>query len=51
MGHNVAIGLQDFVTLLTRPRRFGKTFNMSMSETTATMDIHRMEDPFEGKKY
>ena len=28
----VSIGNQDPVTLITRPRRFGKTLNMSMIE-------------------
>ena len=28
----VSIGNQDTVTLITRPRRFGKTLNMSMVE-------------------
>ena len=38
----------DDVTLLTRPRRFGKTLNMSMLETFFSVDYAKREDLFEG---
>ena len=38
----------DSVTLITRPRRFGKTLNMSMLETFFSVDYAGREDLFEG---
>ena len=74
MGRNVAIGIQQFdtlierdclyidktdfirewwesgdsVTLLTRPRRFGKTLNMSMLEKFFSVEYANRGDLFEG---
>ena len=74
MGRNVAIGIQQFdtlierdclyidktdfirewwesgddVTLITRPRRFGKTLNMSMTEQFFSVDYADRGDLFEG---
>ena len=38
----------DDVTLLTRPRRFGKTLNMSMLETFFSVGYANRGDLFEG---
>ena len=38
----------DDTTLITRPRRFGKTLNMSMLETFFSVDYANCEDLFEG---
>ena len=38
----------DDVTLITRPRRFGKTLNMSMLETFFSVNYADREDLFEG---
>ena len=38
----------DDVTLLTRPRRFGKTLNMSMLEAFFSVDYANRGDLFEG---
>ncbi|MDE6674917.1 MAG: ATP-binding protein [Acetatifactor sp.] len=38
----------DDVTLITRPRRFGKTLNMSMVEQFFSVDYARRSDLFEG---
>ena len=38
----------DDVTLITRPRRFGKTLNMSMVEQFFSVDFAGREDLFEG---
>lgn len=38
----------DDVTLITRPRRFGKTLNMSMVEEFFSIDYANREDLFEG---
>lgn len=38
----------DEVTLITRPRRFGKTLNMSMIEKFFSMDYAGMKELFEG---
>ena len=38
----------DDVTLITRPRRFGKTLNMSMIETFFSVDYADRADLFEG---
>ena len=38
----------DDVTLITRPRRFGKTLNMSMLEQFFSLDYAGREDLFEG---
>lgn len=38
----------DDVTLLTRPRRFGKTLNMSMTEQFFSVDYAGRGDLFEG---
>lgn len=38
----------DSTTLITRPRRFGKTLNMSMVETFFSLDYAGREDLFEG---
>lgn len=32
MARKIGIGHQNFEQLITRPRRFGKTLNMSMTE-------------------
>ena len=39
---------EDEVTLITRPRRFGKTLNMSMLECFFSVDYKDREDLFEG---
>ena len=39
---------KDSVTLITRPRRFGKTLNMSMIEEFFSMDYAGRGDLFEG---
>ena len=39
---------QDTVTLITRPRRFGKTLNMSMLENFFSIQNEKREDLFEG---
>ncbi|MBR5578731.1 MAG: AAA family ATPase [Lachnospiraceae bacterium] len=38
----------DLTTLISRPRRFGKTLNMSMVEQFFSVDYHGREDLFEG---
>ena len=38
----------DEVTLITRPRRFGKTLNMSMLECFFSMKYKERSDLFEG---
>ena len=38
----------DSVTLITRPRRFGKTLTMSMVEQFFSVDYAGREDLFEG---
>ena len=38
----------DAVTLITRPRRFGKTLNMSMTEQFFSLGYAGREDLFEG---
>ncbi|MBQ3600879.1 MAG: AAA family ATPase, partial [Lachnospiraceae bacterium] len=38
----------DSVTLITRPRRFGKTLNISMLEHFFSVDYKDREDLFEG---
>lgn len=38
----------DDVTLITRPRRFGKTLNMSMLEKFFSVDYRNREDLFQG---
>ena len=38
----------DDVTLITRPRRFGKTLNMSMTEQFFSLDYAGRSDLFEG---
>ena len=38
----------DSVTLITRPRRFGKTLNMSMTEQFFSVDYANRGDLFEG---
>ena len=38
----------DSVTLITRPRRFGKTLNMNMLECFFSKDYERRGDLFEG---
>ena len=40
----------DDVTLITRPRRFGKTLNMSMTETFFSVEYKDQENLFEGLK-
>lgn len=40
----------DEVTLITRPRRFGKTLNMSMLEKFFSVDYKNREDLFKGLK-
>ena len=40
----------DSVTLITRPRRFGKTLNMSMIEQFFSLQYAGRSDLFEGKK-
>ncbi|MCI8647506.1 MAG: AAA family ATPase, partial [Firmicutes bacterium] len=39
---------KDSVTLITRPRRFGKTLNMSMVEQFFSVDYAGRSDLFEG---
>lgn len=39
---------KDSVTLITRPRRFGKTLNMSMMEHFFSIDYAGRSDLFEG---
>ncbi len=39
---------QDIVTLITRPRRFGKTLNLSMMECFFSEKYHGRSDLFEG---
>ena len=39
----------DSVTLITRPRRFGKTLNMSMVEQFFSLKYTGRSDLFEGK--
>lgn len=39
---------KDAVTLITRPRRFGKTLNMSMIQQFFSIDYANREDLFEG---
>lgn len=41
---------RDSVTLITRPRRFGKTLNMSMTEQFFSLDYAGRSDLFEGKR-
>ena len=41
---------RDSVTLITRPRRFGKTLNMSMVEQFFSLKYANRGDLFEGKK-
>ena len=38
----------DSVTLITRPRRFGKTFNMDMLRTFFSTEFVGRDDLFEG---
>ena len=38
----------DLATLITRPRRFGKTLNMSMTEKFFSVDYAGRSDLFEG---
>ena len=38
----------DIVTLITRPRRFGKTLNMSMTEQFFSVEYKDWGDIFEG---
>ena len=38
----------DMVTLITRPRRFGKTLNMNMLEKFFSVEYAGREDLFEG---
>ena len=40
----------DMVTLITRPRRFGKTLNMSTVECFLSNKYNDRSDLFEGKK-
>lgn len=40
----------DIVTVITRPRRFGKTLNMSMTEQFFSLDYVGRSDLFEGKQ-
>ena len=40
---------EDAVTLITRPRRFGKTLNMSMTEQFFSLDYAGRSDLFAGK--
>lgn len=40
----------DSVTLITRPRRFGKTLNMSMTEQFFSLEYAGRSDLFEGKR-
>ena len=40
----------DSVTLITRPRRFGKTLNMSMTEQFFSVNYAGRSDLFEGKR-
>jgi hypothetical protein len=40
----------DDVTLITRPRRFGKTLNMSMTECFFSVEYADRGDLFEGLK-
>ena len=39
---------EDDVTLIARPRRFGKTLNMSMTEQFFSVDYAERDDLFEG---
>lgn len=39
---------KDAVTLITRPRRFGKTLNLSMMESFFSVQYEKREDLFEG---
>ena len=39
---------KDMVTLITRPRRFGKTLNMSMVKTFFSIEYKGREDLFQG---
>ena len=39
---------KDAVTLITRPRRFGKTLNFSMMESFFSVEYEKREDLFEG---
>lgn len=41
---------RDSVTLITRPRRFGKTLNISMTEQFFSLKYAGRSDLFEGKK-
>ena len=41
---------RDSVTLITRPRRFGKTLNMSMVEQFFSLRYANRSDLFEGKR-
>ena len=41
---------RDDVTLITRPRRFGKTLNMSMTECFFSVEYADRGDLFEGLK-
>ena len=43
----IGIGHQDFVTLITRPRRFGKTLNMSMTEQFFSVGYRDKKSLFE----
>ena len=38
----------DSVTLITRPRRFGKTLTMNMTEKFFSVDYQKREELFEG---
>ena len=39
---------EDIVTLITRPRRFGKTLNLSMMESFFSINYAKRSDLFEG---
>lgn len=41
---------KDAVTLITRPRRFGKTLNLSMMESFFSVEYKKRDDLFEGLK-
>lgn len=42
------VGTKDEITLITRPRRFGKTLNMSMLNCFFSNQFTGREDPFKG---
>ena len=47
----VSIGNQDPVTLITRPRRFGKTLNMSMIENFFSVSCEKIKSCLRGLRY